>query len=75
MGNRAAFQTTLAKHSAQILLRGEFQCLQNTDMGNAYSQSVDYSIIETNKETMKLFEISYNGQNHAHALRQLLYVL
>ena len=75
MGNRAAFQTAQAELPAQILLWGEFQCNQDTDMGNAYSQSVDYDLTETNKETMELFGIGHDGQNYAHALRQLLYFL
>ena len=75
MGNRAAFQTAQAELPDQILLWAEFQCNQDTDMGNAYSQSVDYGLTETNKKTMELFGIGYDGQNYAHALRQLLYVL
>ena len=75
MGNRAAFQTAQTELSAQVLLWGEFQCHRDTDMGNAYSQFADYSLTETNKETMELFGIGYDGQNHAHALRQLLYIL
>ena len=75
MENRAAFQTAQAELPAQILLWGEFQCNQDTDMGNAYSQSADYGLTETNKKTMELFGIGYDGQNHVHVLRQLLYVL
>ena len=37
-------------------------------MGNAYCQSADYGLTETNKETMELLGIGYDGQNHAHAL-------
>ena len=75
LGIALLFQTAQTDLSTQVLLWGEFQCHQDTDMGNAYSQSVDYDLTETNKETMELFGIGYDGQNYAHALRQLLYVL
>ena len=68
MGNRAAFQTAQAELPAQILLWGEFQCNQDTDMGNTHSQPSANGYAETLDTEMEFLGIGYNDKDRNDVL-------
>jgi hypothetical protein len=54
LGDRVPFQAIEAEIPAKILLWGERQCHQDTDLGNSDSKPPAYGHAETYKKNMEL---------------------
>ena len=72
MGDRAAVQTDETELPAEILLRRERKCHQDTDMGDADSKSAADVDAERAETAVELLGAGDHGQDNADVLCRLL---
>ena len=74
MGNRTPVQAAQAELPAQVLLRRECQCHQDTNLGDAHRKPAAHGHAEAYKAQLELLQSGHYVPHYAHVLRQLLYI-
>ena len=68
MGDRITFQAAQTEFSAQIFLRRECQCHQNSDVDHIDRQFIAHGVAKAYQMQLEFLKFGHDGAYHAHVL-------